>query len=95
MNKNIVERSVDVDDISISSTRRAIVETAVLQLAASMSEIGLQHPITVRWIKNLNDPDDGAIMLVAGRHRLEAARRSGRSQKSQPSRKPSRTYLSR
>ena len=47
----------------------------------SMQSIGLQHPITVRFVKNFNDPEygvvDSAVVLVAGRHRLEGARRLG------------------
>jgi ParB-like chromosome segregation protein Spo0J len=49
---------------------RALDEAAVARLMESMARIGLQTPITLR-------PVDGEVVLVAGMHRLEAARRLG------------------
>lgn len=80
MKNNEVVR-IGVDDICISPSRRAINDATVAQLASSMEKIGLQHPITVRFVQGFDDPEYGAVenavVLVAGRHRLEAARRLG------------------
>lgn len=67
---------ISVDEIHVLPSRRAIDEETVASLATSMRDIGLQHPITVRYA------DDGheaaaTYILVAGRHRLEGARRLG------------------
>jgi len=59
-------------DIEIVGTRRDADADKVSALAESMKAIGLQTPISV-WT-----PDDGeTVRLVAGRHRLEAARLLG------------------
>jgi hypothetical protein len=51
--------------------RSRLDETTVLRLMESMSSLGLQSPIAVRYA---NDTDDNPF-LVAGLHRLEAAKR--------------------
>jgi ParB family chromosome partitioning protein len=60
-----------VDAIEVSDRMRdRRDEDAVTRLMDSIRKIGLQTPISVRWVG-----DD--LMLVAGRHRLEAVRRLG------------------
>jgi ParB-like chromosome segregation protein Spo0J len=54
--------------------RAGINEETVQSLMASIERIGLQTPPTVRWSK---DGDDDTVLLVSGRHRLEACRRLG------------------
>jgi len=59
-------------DIEIVGVRRDADADKVKALAESMKTIGLQTPISI-WT-----PDDGeTVRLVAGRHRLEAARLLG------------------
>ena len=65
---NIVR--VRVADVAIPERWRNINEKALDSLANSMSMIGLQTPISIR-AKN------GGFRLVAGRHRLEAAKQLG------------------
>jgi ParB family chromosome partitioning protein len=63
---------IAVGDIEIVGARRDADAERIKTLAESMSVIGLQTPISV-WT-----PDDGeTVRLVAGRHRLEAARLLG------------------
>ena len=56
-------------------------DDACNRLAASMKQIGLRNPISVRIVDDYVDEDgqvcDGVPILVAGRHRLEAAKRLG------------------
>jgi hypothetical protein len=62
---------VFVENVTIPPGRaRGLDEAAVDRLAESMKKLGLRTPISVRM-----DGDD--LLLVAGRHRLEAARRLG------------------
>lgn len=64
---------VEIGAIREDGRRRAVDAETVAMLAESLSAIGLQAPIVVRA-----DPDDrGALRLVAGSHRLAAARRLG------------------
>lgn len=63
---------VSVDSIQIGERHRALNEDAVGRLQASIKELGLQQPITIRVAGG-----DGAPVLVAGQHRLEAVRRLG------------------
>ncbi len=64
---------VEVGTVREGRRRRRVDGDAVAMLADSMSAIGLQAPIVVRA-----DPGDrGALILVAGSHRLAAARRLG------------------
>jgi ParB-like chromosome segregation protein Spo0J len=69
-----------LDDVFIVGKRRPIDPEAVKSLAESMRTIGLQTPITVRVVDHV--VEDGhdlgkGFALVAGRHRLEAARLLG------------------
>ena len=59
---------IDVSSVKTLGARRAVNEEKVHALAASMSQIGLRTPITVRE-KNKK------AYLVCGLHRLEAAKR--------------------
>lgn len=54
--------------------RSGLNEASVASLAQSIQCIGLRVPLTVRWDK---DKGDDVIVLVAGRHRLEACKRIG------------------
>jgi ParB family transcriptional regulator, chromosome partitioning protein len=65
-----VER-VRIADIAIPEKSRSIRQDTVDALASSMEQIGLRTPISVR-----NSKKKG-IQLVAGRHRLEAAKKLG------------------
>lgn len=69
-------QSIPVDDIYIVGPRREVGEKAVEALSGSLEAIGLRQPITVRWCDRIEDAD-GGYALVAGRHRLEAAKRIG------------------
>ena len=60
-----------VDGIQVGARHRLINPERVAALAESMKEIGLQTPITV------HAPDDDTHLLVAGLHRLEAAKKLG------------------
>lgn len=70
-----------VDSIEIGERHRALSEDAVERLAASMKAIGLRSPITVRVVDDyvLADGEvcDGVPVLVAGAHRLAAAKSLG------------------
>lgn len=57
--------SVAIDDISVPRGRRTL--RGIVELAASIAEIGLLHPITV----------SADNTLIAGYHRLEACRQLG------------------
>lgn len=64
---------IDLSAIRIDRRLRAIDREAVARLARSMADIGQQSPVTVR-----PDPGDPALfVLVAGAHRVEAARSLG------------------
>ena len=72
---------IDLADIAIVDRFRSIDDATVKQLAMSMKTSGLQTPILVRHNRELNPesglhdgPDLGGFALVAGAHRLEAAR---------------------
>lgn len=66
-----IHMPISIDDIVIGDGRRAVNDAAVRRLAASIEEIGLRHPITVKRKGDL-------YQLIAGRHRLEACRKLGR-----------------
>lgn len=66
-----IQMPLSIDDIVVGEGRRALNEQAVKKLAASIEEIGLRHPITVR-------KKGEQYQLIAGRHRLEACRKLGR-----------------
>lgn len=61
---------VNVDDIKVMPGRRAVVSKHVQELAKSISDVGLLNAITV----------DRDYVLIAGLHRLEAAKRLGWSE---------------
>lgn len=66
--------------IEIGERHRALDDAACDRLAGSMRDIGLQQPITVRVVDMMvidGKEVEGVPVLVAGRHRLEAARRLG------------------
>src|SRR5262249_17002804 len=76
---------VRVKDGIIADDRRGGDPETVSKLGESISMIGLKTPISVRTIKRVADPAEGtdAIadhVLVAGAHRLEAARCHGWSE---------------
>jgi ParB family chromosome partitioning protein len=63
------QESFTPEEIVIPQRFRDVIPSAVDALVESIGKIGLQTPITVRWAKEGNDD---IIVLVAGRHRLEA-----------------------
>lgn len=69
--------SIRVDDIEIGERHRALSEDAVQRLATSMREIGLKQPISVRVVDEMEiegELTSGVPLLVAGAHRLAAAK---------------------
>lgn len=67
------QETLFVENITVPAHRaRGLNIEAVDRLAESIKRIGLQTPITVRY-----DDTTGDVILVAGLHRLEAARRLG------------------
>lgn len=70
------ERDVPVDGVVVPERLRGLDDDHAANLARSMDDIGLQHPITVQMIP---DPRGGEprFVLLAGLHRLHAARRLG------------------
>jgi ParB-like chromosome segregation protein Spo0J len=68
---NMTIEAICPDAIEIGSRQRTINQSKVDGLAKSMSELGLQNPISV-W-----SPDGEVIHLVAGLHRIEAAKSLG------------------
>lgn len=67
-------------DIEIGERHRALSTDAVERLAASMADIGLRHPITVRVADMMvldGQEVEGVPVLVAGAHRLAAAKKLG------------------
>jgi len=63
-------RTILLDSVKVVGKRRTLDEKKLVAVAASMSQIGLRMPITVRTRKK-------HAILVTGLHRLEAARRLG------------------
>jgi ParB-like chromosome segregation protein Spo0J len=69
---------VDPESIFIGERHRALNDEAVSRLQASISEIGLKHPICIRVVDEMEIDGEmiaGVPVLVTGRHRLEAVRR--------------------
>ena len=65
-------REIHLNVLKIHDRLRDLDESKVENIAASMGEIGLQQPISV-WVSK-----DGAIIeLVAGAHRVAAAKKLG------------------
>ena len=71
MDRNPATEKLLIDSITVSNRHRPVDAEAVRALAASMGQIGLRTPITIR------SPNDSECYLVAGRHRLEAAKALG------------------
>ncbi len=76
-------RYIDVTDIRIGARLRELDEAALDALSASMSDLGLKTPISVRPIPPEPAAESGksksvtAWALVAGAHRLAAAKKLG------------------
>ena len=70
---------VAITDIRVGKRLRSLRENAVADLMSSISELGLQTPISVKpgIAKGENGGDKAAFDLIAGRHRLEACKRLG------------------
>lgn len=66
--------SVFVNDVRVPERHRSLVPETVKSIADSFRDIGQQTPITFYWA---DDTDDDTPVLIAGRHRLEAARSLG------------------
>lgn len=70
-----------VDCIVIGERHRALSDDACDRISSSMKQIGLRNPISIRIVDNYVNEDgevsDGVPALVAGLHRLEAAKRLG------------------
>ena len=64
-------RYEDIDQVQISRRLRSLNQAKVDELAESMSRLGQQQPISV-WSDDID-----TLELVAGLHRLEAARKLG------------------
>lgn len=58
---------IEINEIKIENSRRAIDDATVQKLAQSMEQVGLLNPITVDYENN----------LIAGAHRLAAAKKLG------------------
>lgn len=71
MQKTPAIEKIVIESINVSDRHRTVDLGAVKVLAASISQIGLRTPITVRC------PTDYECDLVAGLHRLEAAKLLG------------------
>lgn len=74
MERNPVTETLLIGSIIIPQRHRPVDLDAVKVLAASINNIGLRTPITIR------SPNDSECYLVAGRHRLEAAKLLGWSE---------------
>jgi ParB-like chromosome segregation protein Spo0J len=66
-----MQMPIPIDEIDEGESLRALNEMAVKKLRDSISEIGLNHPITVK-------EKGGRYLLIAGRHRLAAFKKLGR-----------------
>jgi len=77
-NASPVVQRVRVEDIVIKGDFRKLDDDTVSELAASLKEVGLLNPPTV-YIKKPDqaDEDSGEVRLVAGQHRVEAAKKLG------------------
>lgn len=75
-------REINIDDVVLRDdiTLRTVDEDAVLELAQSISKVGLNTPIRVRPVKLFpSGVAKDAWELIAGRHRLEACKLVGLS----------------
>jgi ParB-like chromosome segregation protein Spo0J len=66
------QRSVKISEISVGDARRRMKSNEVADISQSMRKLGLQSPITVRKMS-----DGEGHRLIAGHHRLEAAKQLG------------------
>jgi ParB/RepB/Spo0J family partition protein len=76
----MLQHSIRVEDIQIGERHRALSESDVEWLASSLRDMGLRQPISVRIVEEMEVDGEltaGVPVLVAGRHRLEAAKRLG------------------
>jgi ParB-like nuclease domain len=74
---NKVDR-LPVDFVTVKANQlRPVDDEKVKLIAASMARIGLMTPITVRFRPDDTTPDEGDYELIAGRHRLAAAKLLG------------------
>lgn len=74
------QHRIRVEDIQIGERHRALADEAVDRLSASMAILGLIQPVSVRLVEEMEVDGEltaGVPVLVAGRHRLEAAKRLG------------------
>jgi ParB family chromosome partitioning protein len=68
---------VYVEDIEVIGPRRAAADDDVETLAESMKKLGLKTPIWVRYFPAPDDVGSDRLVLVAGAHRLAAAKKLG------------------
>ncbi len=71
---------VVADGVIVSKRLRPLNEAAVQSLMSSIADIGLQTPITIRIVPEMDvggRAETDAPVLVAGAHRLEAVKRLG------------------
>lgn len=72
--------SVHTDSIEIGERHRPLDPAAISRLAGSIKDIGLQQPITIRVVDMMvldGQEVEGVPVLVAGHHRLAAAKALG------------------
>lgn len=73
--KLIETRDVPLDEIDTSNRKRPVSEKAVAALIASVEELGfIKDPVDLRRVRH----QGGKLRLLAGGHRVEAARQLGR-----------------
>src|SRR5205085_6956621 len=73
-----VVRRVRVDEIVVKGNFRELNERTVADLAESFKEVGPLNPPTVYIKKSSDDEaDTEEVRLVAGQHRVEAAKKIG------------------
>jgi ParB/RepB/Spo0J family partition protein len=71
---------IAIDGINVAANPlRPLIDDEVKRLVLSMQQIGMMNPITVRYHENIPSSDncDDSYELIAGRHRLAAARSLG------------------
>ena len=76
----MIAHNIRVEDIETGERHRALSGDAVQRLAGSMKDIGLKQPISVRIVEEMvvdGELTAGVPMLVAGAHRLAAAKSLG------------------
>ena len=67
MSDHLNYHALPIDNVVVETTRRPIDEAKVLELMASIQEVGLLNAVLIRTNR----------LLVAGAHRLEACKRLG------------------